>query len=176
MNLTKTEAFTLIELLISLLISSLLSAFIYVSLALIYQRQRGFYKKNEEMIMVSTLQRVLNHDFRNASYIIAIDSKVINCVSDSNQVVYVFDDAHILRIRENQSPVIDTFQISCKKISFALEGNEVQEDSSIVDAVTFQAQQGGNNCYIYCVQRSYTIADKIFMENRYRKANGWFKD
>lgn len=111
----KTEAFTLVELVVTLLISALLFGAVYFSVQQFSSQSHNFTRKTAQALEVNSLRHALTTDFEKSLYI-GFDGEYILCLRDSAMVSYRFTgESENWMVRSVDIPErIDTIRVAAK--------------------------------------------------------------
>lgn len=130
----KIPAFTIIELMVTMLISSIAIGIMYTGYDIV-SKQYVTYKKNNEIIAETLyLNALMNNDFGNARDV-KRNEDGFELVDYANRLtIYELSEEFIVR---EVSFSIDTFHIPVQHIAFSMLGNEVLNESTLIDEVSF---------------------------------------
>jgi prepilin-type N-terminal cleavage/methylation domain-containing protein len=126
MNKQRVRAFTIMEVTITMLIAGILIAITYTSYSIIIKSYRSFTAKNEDIVVLVSLDHVLQRDFDRADIILKQTDGIT--LKNSNQMIkYTFSPDFITRIASK----MDTFKVQTQEVNTSFDNipmGEVQAD------------------------------------------------
>jgi prepilin-type N-terminal cleavage/methylation domain-containing protein len=127
MNKQRVRAFTIIEVTVTMLIAGILIAITYTSYSIIVKSYRSFTAKNEDIVVLVSLDHVLQRDFDRTDMILKETDGIT--LKNSDQVIkYTFGPDFIIRIAGK----MDTFKVQTQEVNTSFENipvGEVQADN-----------------------------------------------
>ena len=130
MSKKNVKAFTILELTITMMISAILITLTFIIYGIVSRSYQSYSKKNDEVLVMLTLDKLLKRDFSRAERIERKDSTIwiINRIDTAR---YAFGAGFIVRTRG----IIDTFRVNHQQLETKFEGQVPQVNP---DSVIFQ--------------------------------------
>lgn len=129
------KAFTILELVITMMISAILIGLTFTIYGIVTRSYQSFSKKNDEVMVMLTLDRLLRRDFSKAEAIRRQGSKIF-IIGRNDTVRYDFESGYLVRTRG----IIDTFKVDYQQFDSKFEGRspEINPDSVVLqDELSF---------------------------------------
>jgi prepilin-type N-terminal cleavage/methylation domain-containing protein len=115
--------FTLLEVILAMIIGLTVILMAYRVIQNIRDEWTGFYRAQNDLILLTVFNGALTQDINNARFIKAVDSSSFELIDGTDTITYAFG-INILRARNNHT---DTFPITVDRVSCALI-NALSED------------------------------------------------
>ncbi|RYE25512.1 MAG: hypothetical protein EOP51_03840 [Sphingobacteriales bacterium] len=130
----KISAHTLMEVTVAMLLSGLTISICYTAYGITSSYFNEYYAKNNLAIRAAQLKQALENDFSKGYLVIKQNEEIIVKI-DSNQIIYVFNDEHILRRLVTLH--IDTFKIKTNDVTSYFEA-EMVSSTGTIDQLNFK--------------------------------------
>ncbi|GGH22124.1 PulJ/GspJ family protein [Mucilaginibacter phyllosphaerae] len=135
MSKLKVKAFTILELVITMMISAILIGLTFTIYGIVTRSYHSFSKKNDEVMVMLTLDRLLRRDFSKAEAVRRQGLKVL-IIGQNDTTSYTFDSGFLVRTRG----ITDTFRVDYQQLDSKFEGRppETNPDSAVLqDELSF---------------------------------------
>jgi Tfp pilus assembly protein FimT len=135
MSKHKVNAFTILELVITMMISAILIGLTFTIYGIVTRSYQSFSKKNDEVMVMLTLDRLLRSDFSKAEAVRRQGSKIL-IIAHRDTVCYAFESGFLIRTHG----ITDTFRVDHQQLDSKFEGRppETNPDSAVLqDELSF---------------------------------------
>jgi hypothetical protein len=150
----RIKAYTIVELTVAMLVSVVLLGIGFYSLQILQANYLRFSEKAEKMVELTTLQGLLQRDFKR-SEVIKAEGNFLFCVSDSLTIIYQIVDTILIRQQLERQ---DTFSIGLlEPPRFFFRGRELDANQEMVDMLSFTAHYEGE-AFLFLVRKEYDAA------------------
>jgi hypothetical protein len=135
MSNSNVKAFTILELVITMMISAILIGLTFTIYGIVTRSYQSFSKKNDEVMVMLTLDRLLRRDFSKAEVIMRRRSEIL-IIGHNDTARYDFGSGFLVRTRG----IIDTFKVDYQQLESGFEGHpsEINPDTAVLqDELSF---------------------------------------
>lgn len=135
MNSRTLKAFTILELIITMMISAILIGMAFTMYSIVSRSYQSFSKKNDEVLTMLTLDRLLKKDFSTAERIARKDSALL-IISRADTARYTFKSGFLVRTRG----ITDTFRVDHRQLETKFEGRRYEasvDSAALQDELSF---------------------------------------
>lgn len=129
------KAFTILEITITMMIAALLIGLTFTIYTIVSRSYRSFRDKNDDVLALLTLDKLLKRDFLNAETIYRKGSEVL-IIGRADTALYEFKEGYLVRTRG----ITDTFRVNYQQLEGRFEGvpsGASADSSTLQDELSF---------------------------------------
>ncbi|MBT1705383.1 prepilin-type N-terminal cleavage/methylation domain-containing protein [Fulvivirgaceae bacterium PWU20] len=153
---SKTNAFTLVEMLVVLVLSSIIVSIIYVAYFTITRYQVDLSRKQKRSEDLTSLYYLLKRDIHSSVNIEAVNDLSLNCSGKIN-ILYQFTSTYTVRMQESR---VDTFYVQVTAPLFLWKTLQLTTFPSKVDQIELDVQGVVPGLQMN-IKKKYSAADLV---------------
>ena len=141
MSKQRLKAFTILEITITMMVSAILIALTFTIYTIVSRSYRAFSDRNNDVLTMLTLDKLLKRDFLKAETIRRKGSEIL-IISREDTALYDFKEGYLIRTRG----ITDTFRVNYRQLDSRFEGISASPpaDSTILqDELSFSVDYKG---------------------------------
>jgi hypothetical protein len=136
MSKQTVKAFTILEITITMMISAILIGLTFTIYTIVSHSYRSFSDKNDDVLVMLTLDKLLKRDFLKAESVLRKGSAIL-IIGRTDTALYDFKPGYLVRTRG----ITDTFRVNYQQLDSRFEGvssNPSADSTVLQDELSFR--------------------------------------
>ncbi|MDB5122339.1 MAG: hypothetical protein JWP94_468 [Mucilaginibacter sp.] len=118
----KIKGYTIMEVTVTMLVAGILIGITYTMYSLIYKSYGAFDRKNQDMVVLASLDGVLARDFNRAEFVLK-DTDGLSLRYNGHRIRYQFEPDYVTRTDTRT----DTFKVKAEEVTTSFDGKPANQ-------------------------------------------------